>query len=846
MSLASGTRLGPYEVVAPLGSGGMGEVYRGRDTRLGRDVAIKVLPITFTADPERLRRFEQEARAASALNHPNILTVFDIGTDAGAPFVVTELLEGETLRDRIGGVGLPPRKAIEYAVPLAQGLAAAHERGIVHRDLKPENVFVTNDGRVKILDFGLAKLTEAQSAIAGLTTAPTIHPDTAPGVVLGTVGYMSPEQVRGQPTDHRCDIFAFGAILYEMLSGRRAFKGDSAVDTMSAILREEPPELSQTGRMLPPGLERIVRHCLEKSPDERFQSARDLAFDLQALSGDSGSTIQPVATRPRRRIGPIVAIVSALAIAAAIGAVVALRLTSVSSIHIQQLTFRRGLILHARFAPDDRTVVYGVTSRDDPYDVLLARADSAQSRSLGFPGADVLAVSPHGETALSLDRRFRGGFISTGTLARVPLAGGAPRPLLDDVQEADWAPDGEALAVIRDVEGRGTLEYPLGRPLYQTAGWISHARVSPQGDRVAFIDHPIRGDDGGVPAIVDTKGQVLRLATPFATIQGLAWSPAGEVWFTAASTGSRRELFATRPGRTARLVYNALGSLTLHDIGPDGSLLVTRDEVQLGLRVHQPGVNERDLSWLDWSSVADISRDGQTVLFNESGEGGGPNYSVYIRKADGSPAIRLGEGGGPVLSADAQWVACIRANRIVLLPTGVGQSRELSVDPVQYQRIRFFPDGRRLLVSANEAQHGVRLYVKNIDGVGLRPVTPEGVVTSTFEVSSDGRTIAVATADGSVSLYPVDGGPPRTIPGVKGGPSRWDVDGRALFVVSRGATNVTVERVTVETGQHETAIDLGPPSINGFQGVRITPDGRTYAYSYAVAQSTLFLVTGLK
>src|SRR5438128_4944851 len=294
MTIAAGVRLGPYEITAPLGAGGMGEVYRARDTRLGRDVAVKVLPSSYSDDKDRLHRFEQEACAAGALNHPNILIVHDIGTHDGAPYVVSELLEGETLRERMGGTAQPQRKAIEYALQVAHGLAAAHEKGIVHRDLKPDNIFVTKDGRVKILDFGIAKLTQVEGAEAQ-TDIPTRRVDTGPGVVMGTVGYMSPEQVSGQKVDHRSDIFSFGTILYEMLSGRRAFHRESTADTISAILKEHPPDLSETNQRISPALERLVNHCLEKNPEERFHSASDLAFALEALSGSSATSAQTVA-----------------------------------------------------------------------------------------------------------------------------------------------------------------------------------------------------------------------------------------------------------------------------------------------------------------------------------------------------------------------------------------------------------------------------------------------------------------------------------------------------------------------------------------------------------------------
>ena len=311
MSLASGTRLGPYEIVAPLGAGGMGEVYRAHDSRLGREVAVKVLPASFAVDGERLRRFEQEARATGALNHPNILGVYDIGTHEGSPYVVSELLDGETLRTRIGDSPLPERKAIDYAAQIAKGLAAAHDKGIVHRDLKPDNLFVTRDGRVKILDFGLAKIAEAP-AVDSETGLATAGPQTGAGTVLGTIGYMSPEQVRGHKVDHRSDIFSFGVVLYEMLTGRRAFQGDSAVETMNAILKEDPPLTADSGSAIRPPLDRIVLHCLEKSPDERFQSARDIAFDIETLSGTSSQAALQSPPVRRQWLRPALAGLAAL------------------------------------------------------------------------------------------------------------------------------------------------------------------------------------------------------------------------------------------------------------------------------------------------------------------------------------------------------------------------------------------------------------------------------------------------------------------------------------------------------------------------------------------------------
>ena len=466
MTLAAGSKLGPYEILGPIGAGGMGEVYRARDPRLGRDVAIKVLPASFSADPDRLRRFEQEARAAGLLNHPNITIVYDIGTNAidGAPYVVQEFLEGETLRAELAGGRFSPRKATDYALQIARGLAAAHDKAIVHRDLKPENLFVTKDGRVKILDFGLAKLTQ-QDGGAPSTNLPTETRGTEPGVVLGTLGYMSPEQVRGQPADARSDIFSFGAILYEMLSGKRAFQGDSAADTMSAILREDPPDLSATNQNVSPVLERIVRHCLEKKPEQRFHSAHDVGFDLEALSTDSGhATPAPALGARRFRRAPLGAVLAAIAVAAA-AFILGRRGAEKEPLSFQQLTFRRGFIFSARFGPDGQTFVFTASWDGALPKIFSGRPGTAEHTALGKPDRNLASVSSTGELLVQIGVQSIRAFTLAGTLAQVPLAGGSPRPLQENIQWADWAPGGTRFALVRDAAGKNQLEFPIGSRL---------------------------------------------------------------------------------------------------------------------------------------------------------------------------------------------------------------------------------------------------------------------------------------------------------------------------------------------------------------------------------------------
>ena len=394
MNLTSGTKLGPYEIVSLLGAGGMGEVYRARDSRLKRDVAIKILPEGLARDADRLRRFEQEALATAALNHPNILAVFDIGTGEGSPYVVSELLEGETLRERLRGGPLAVRKALDYALQAAHGLAAAHEKGIIHRDLKPENLFVTKDGRLKILDFGLAKLTQSESGPQ--TSLQTVSHGTEAGMVLGTAGYMSPEQVRGQVLDARSDIFSFGAILYEMLSGKRAFHGDTAADTMSAILKEDPPELNETNRNVSPALERIVQHCLEKNPEARFHSASDIAFDLEHLSGVSGSTTRVQAAgvaQPSHKLRTGIAAGLGLALVMlGLGWWLGKAGTHAPMPEYQQITFRTGSMGNARFTPDG-SVVYSASWDGGENQLYMSRTDDPGARELGLKDAELLSIS---------------------------------------------------------------------------------------------------------------------------------------------------------------------------------------------------------------------------------------------------------------------------------------------------------------------------------------------------------------------------------------------------------------------------------------------------------------------
>jgi Tol biopolymer transport system component len=853
MAFASETQLGPYKIIVLIGAGGMGEVYRARDTRLLRDVALKVLPASFTGDADRLRRFEQEARAVAALNHPNIVSIYDVGNVDGVHFIVSELLEGETLRQRMTATGMPARKAVDLALQLANGLAAAHEQGIVHRDLKPENIFIIRTGRLKILDFGLAKLRRPQGlaeTIDGISEA-----RTTVGQVLGTAGYMSPEQVKGDPADHRSDIFSFGSILYEMLNGQRAFKRNTSAETMSAILNEDPPEFTSHPGAVAPAIERIVRHCMEKQPSQRFQSAHDIAFALESLSGTSHTAaFTAPASAPRRRwIRPALAALVLLAAGLALGAWLR---SATPEIHpkLHRITFRRGTIWNARFTPDGN-LIYGAAWEGRPIELYANQAGSTESRPLGMPATGIFAISGSGELAVASDFRLE-GFESRGMLGHAPSGGGAPREIAAGVEYADWSPDGLTLAIVRRVGGRERLEYPIGKVLYETAGWVSHPRISPDGKFIAFIDHPYERDDAGSVATVDQAGHKKTLSRDFVSAQGLAWSPNGrEVWFTATTSGSSRELRATTLSGKERLVYLGTGTLTLHDIFRDGRVLFSRDDLRAGMIGLAPGESkERDLSWHDWTVPRDLSDDGKVVPFDETGEAGGETGAVYVRSTDGSPAIRLGDGRTPTISPDGKWVLALTPSAkrgLMELPTGAGESRAIATGDIQVQQAFFFPDAQHILEIGSQAGRGLRLWVQDVVGNAPQAVSPEGTMLRRRQcISPDGKQVAARDPNGNISIYPVAGGKPLVVPNIQPGeePVQWTPDGKALLVARRDVP-VRVFEINLASKERkllQSFMPADPTGLFGNAAPEFSRDLKSYVYAYQRITSDLYIVDGLK
>jgi len=863
-----GTRLGAYEIVSAIGAGGMGEVYRARDAKLNRDVAVKVLPAEFGGRPDALARFEREARAVAALSHPNILAIHDFGTANGISYAVMELLEGESLRQALADGALPPRRAVDYAIQIARGLAAAHDKGITHRDLKPENVFVTADERVKILDFGLARQ-DAPAVATAATLTPTITNPTEPGTVLGTVGYMAPEQVRGAAVDWRADIFSFGALFHEMVTGRRAFQRDTAAETMTAILREDPSEPA-ADRHVPPAIDRIIRHCLDKKPEARFRSAHDLAFALEAISGSSGTSTQSlpataIADARRRSLTfTAVAVSIAIGLAAAAGLLYGRRIgndvarvVSSEPPQFRQLTFNRGVVEGARFAPDGRTVVYSAAWDGGATRLFLTRLEFPGATAVSVPSAVLFAVSDNAEMAVGVSPSRANNIDSTleGTLSRVPMLGGAARPMVDHVTSADWSPSG-ALAVARVVGSQQRLEYPIGTVLFETEGEIGGVRISPDGDRVAFLEWPVKSDDRGWVAVVDRKGVKRTLSRSWEAVRGLAWQPQGkEVWYSAASEGTVYNIWRSASGPAdERRVLSGPGGIVIQDIAKDGKILIKRYDRSVHVEGAFDGSDLRNFSLLDFSWARDISRDGRRIALSYSGQGSSPNYDVYVRGVEDADATRIGEGQAQQFSPDGTSVLAVVHGppaRLVILPIGAREPTTVPTGNVTVTQARWLADGKRLIVVGTEPGTGLRAYVINISGGTPRAVTPERITFNTDQMalSPDGARVAFRSPEGVMTVYSTAGEPPIAARGVAAGelPIGWTGDNRSLLLIERKSERRLVS-VDPSTGRRDVVKEIKPsdPALIGPQQVVLTQDGRSYVANYGRLQHTLFLVEGLK
>jgi len=850
-----GKTLRSYRIESKLGAGGMGVVYKAVDSRLDRTAAIKVLAASaFSADRER--RFVQEAKAASSLNHANIVTIYDIDSQEidGKPirYIAMEYVAGETLDHLIGRKGLRVRTALKYGVQIADALATAHAAGIIHRDLKPSNVMITPQGTVKVLDFGLAKLNEETEADAYAETNGDGAPLTEEGTILGTVAYMSPEQAEGKKVDARSDIFSFGSVLYEMVTGQRAFRAGSKLSTLSAVLHKEPQPPSQAVSDIPPELDRIIARCLKKGPERRWQAMADLKVALEELRDEmeSSSIIPGPSGEPKRtahfaKRSLLFGALSLLVVGLALGAYSAQRFLRSEPPSFQRLTFRRGDVTSAKFGPGD-AVVYSAAWDSAPSTLFSTQAGNREARPLGLPTGTVLAISPAGEMAILL------GDDTVGTLASVPFSGGAPREMLENVSGADWSPGGDSLAVVRTIAGKHRLEYPIGTVLYQSDARPPLApRVSGDGKTVAFFDFDWEVGDYSLCVVGPNQSKRV-LSRGWRAVGSLNWSPRGdEIWFSAGQPGSDPALYAVDLAGKQRFLAQAPGWIVMQDVAADGGVLLSTVNSRLGIRyIDFAHSTEHDLAWLDASMLYEISSDAKSLLFAELSYGEGRNAAIYLRKTDGSAAVRLGYGNRPSLSPDGKWVVCIRReparSRLMLLPTGPGESRFLNVDGVYFESLGWFPDSKRIVFTGNEPGRPVRTWMYDMDSGKAIPLTAEG--TRAGPISPDGQWF-VAT-DTRQSLAPVAGGATRAISQLQNGEAvvRWSADGRYLFLRRPEGDSIKISRLDIATGHKEPwqTLKVPEPGAEFVGTLALSADGKACAFSFQHDLANLYLVKGLK
>jgi eukaryotic-like serine/threonine-protein kinase len=876
-----GETIGPYEVLSELGSGAMGVVYLAQDVRLGRKIALKLLPSQFTNDKDRLRRFQQEARAASALNHPNILTVYEVEQRSGLHYIATEFVDGETLRQHMNIRRMSLDEVLNIAIQVASALQAAHNAGIAHRDIKPENIMIRSDGYIKVLDFGLAKLLEKDLSPA---TA-----ETNPGVVMGTPRYMSPEQARGLGVDLRTDIFSLGAVVYEMVTGKVPFDGLTTSDVIAALIKDEPESMSLSVPELPSVFEQVVNKALTKDLDLRYQTIAEFSADLQHLKDEiklnalvqtganssrtllkeSPQTIrtrgitstdpqqqktEPLTTRTRIRWALAALILLFLAAMVTVVSVNRHKTNSNAKIITDAglLTNRDGFISAARFAPDGKGIIYSAGFDGKPVELFFGSIEGSESRPAGIESAALKSVSRSGKIAVLLNFQLSWADGYKGTLAILPAQGGKPEPVMEGVDDAAFAPN-DSFAIFRSVGGEQQLEYPAGNVLYKSTGWMSYPRFSPKGDKIAFFEHPL-GDFSGLIAVYDlASNKKTDISTEWQALKGLAWNPKNdEIWFGGSRVGKIMSINAVSLRGDVRMKLYELPSIgaRVDDISDDGKMLITQGTNHSTIKILRGDAATEEVDpKLAWSTSVDISADGKLLLFYQWGyeaSAAADANEVYLRRTEASDPIKLGSGKALALSPDGNWALALQQTKplpqLVLLSTSPGDSRILPNHGMkEYDYASFFPDGRRILFTGVEARDDafIRSFVQDVNTGEVHPLTEEATVA--LRVSPDGKSVITLQPDQLYYIQPLYGGEPKPVPGLEPDdePIQWSDNGRAVYVIGPGEFATKIYRVDLATGNRREWKDIDPPTKVGLVGLElnpggilITPDGKVCVYTY--------------
>ena len=849
--IGPGTRLGPYEILAPLGAGGMGEVWRARDTKLDREVALKFLPAAVADNPERLARFDREAKVLASLNHPHIAAIYGFHEVDGQRFLAMELVPGVDLAERLKQGRLSVREAVDAALQIAEALETAHERGVVHRDLKPANVKLTPDGTVKVLDFGLAKALDAGGSATDPdpSKSPTLTSlGTSSGVILGTAAYMSPEAARGRTVDKRADIWAFGCVLYEMLSGTLAFAGETVSDTMAAVLTRDP-DWTALPAETPARLRGLLARCLQKEPKERLRDIGDGRIELREADRPAGAPRVVASKTPPRWIYGLVAL---LAIGAALaGAFWGRRTVETRPPIFRPLTRGNGVVQSARLTPDGGTVIFGAAFDGHPLGLFSMRTDGLESRPIDVPSADIAGISQDNTLALILGRHYAGSWLRTGTLAQVPLTGGTPRELLEDVYDADISPDGKQFAVVLADGDEQVLQYPIGKEVFRNHGWISQPRIAPDGRRLAFVDHRLWGDDLGEVKLVGADGKVQSLGPEGQYTQGVCWSRDGKtVWYSNADDFAGGIVFAVEPGAAPRLVIRMPTQVRVQDVAADGRVLVLTDSTWATLAGELAGdSSERVYSFWSDETVAGIADDGTAYAGTDNVVVDG-EYTVYLRRGT-SPPIRLGPGGAVGMTPDARFVLATSVSSatrgLSLLPVGPGQPRPLDLHGVNFQGnpslpVKLSGDGRRFAFVGAKAGEGSAAWVLDLaDGIP-RKVSPEGAIGAI--ISPDGTKVVVADTTRGMYVASSEGNVP--VPGAPKSdvPLAWMTDSSAVLSWDR-TLPPRIFKTDLAAGRRELFRELRPVDPTGivYAWLVVSPGGRYYLQRCRRMRSAVVLMT---